>query len=75
VVKRDELNDPRSCLNKAGETEWLFVLLARDPAAPSAIRAWVAERLRLGANDAGDEQLAEALQVADRMERHHTAPP
>ena len=73
MIKRDELEYSESCLNKARDDERLFVLLARDPAAPTAIRAWVAERLRLGKNVAGDAQVVEALDCADRMERERAA--
>jgi len=66
--KRDELDDTDSCLNKARDDERLFVLLARDPAAPVAIRAWVAERVRLGKNKPDDAQIVEAIDCAQRME-------
>jgi hypothetical protein len=46
----------------------LFVLLSRDAAAPVAIRAWVAERLRLGKNTETDQQIVEALACARTME-------
>jgi hypothetical protein len=65
VRKRDELADPRRCLNKAKDDEWLFVLLGRDPAAPAAVRAWAAERVRLGKNLPADPQLLEAGRWAD----------
>lgn len=68
MIKRDEIDDSESCFNKAGDGERLFVMLARDPAAPVAIRAWVAERVRLGRNHAADEQIREALACADLME-------
>ena len=68
MIKRDELELTQSCLNKASDNEHLFVLLARDPAAPVAIRAWIAERLRLGKNAAGDEQIREAFECAGLME-------
>jgi hypothetical protein len=68
MIKRDEIEYSESCLNKARDDERLFVLLARDPAAPVAIRAWVAERLRLGKNAPGDEQIREAFECAARME-------
>lgn len=58
--KRDEISDPSSCLNRAYDSEWLFVLLGRDPAMPVAIRAWINERIRLGKNIADDEQIREA---------------
>lgn len=68
MLKRDEIEDTGSCFNKAGDGERLFVLLARDPAAPVAIRAWIAERIRLGKNVAGDEQIREALECSDLMD-------
>ena len=68
MIKRDEIEDVESCFNKANDGERLFVLLARDPAAPVAIRAWIAERIRLGKNAPGDEQIREAFECANLME-------
>lgn len=68
MLKRDELEDTNSCFNKAHDRERLFVLLARDPAAPVAIRAWIAERLRLGKNVPGDEHIRDAFECAALME-------
>lgn len=73
MLKRDELRDPTSCFNKALDDERLFVLLARDAAAPFAIRLWAAERVRLELNSAGDAQILEALNCASRMEQEHDA--
>jgi phage-related baseplate assembly protein len=49
-------------MQHAHPNEMVFVLLSRDAAAPVAIRAWVAERLRLGKN------VVEALVCAQTME-------
>ncbi len=68
MIKKDELEDSESCLNKAHDSERIFVLLARDPAAPVAIRAWVAERVRIGKNHLTDAQMLEALDCAAHME-------
>jgi hypothetical protein len=68
MIKRDEIDDSNSCLNRARDGERLFVLLSRDPAAPVAIRAWIAERIRLGKNVPGDEQIREAFECAGLME-------
>ena len=38
MIKRDETDYSESCWNKARDNERLFVLLARDVAAPAAIR-------------------------------------
>ena len=69
MVKLEELSNPKSCMSRAADHEMTFVLLARDAAAPAAIRAWVNERIRLGKNAADDEQILEALHCANFMEQ------
>jgi hypothetical protein len=72
VIKKDELENPKSCWNKAEDTEIVFVLLERDVAAPAAIREWVRERIRLNKNKIDDPQIREALSAADMIERSQT---
>jgi hypothetical protein len=67
--KEDELSQEHTCMRTAHSKEMVFVLLSRDAAAPVAIRAWVAERLRLGKNNEDDPQVVEALACATTMER------
>jgi hypothetical protein len=74
VIKREELSNPASCMSRARDDEMTFVLLARDPAAPYAILAWIKERIRLGKNKAGDAQLLEASQCAVEMAQQGPAP-
>lgn len=66
--KKEELTDPKSCMSKARPDEMTFVLLARDAAAPVAIRAWIAERIRIGKNNPDDAQIKEAEECALWME-------
>lgn len=66
--KSDELTNPESCMARAHNNEMVFVLLSRDKAAPAAIRAWVAERLRLGKNQPTDSQITTALECARLMQ-------
>lgn len=66
--KKDELTKEHTCMQPAHPNEMTFVLLSRDAAAPFAIRAWVAERLRLGKNAEQDPQIVEALECAVTME-------
>ena len=68
MIKRDEIEHTESCFNHARADERIFILLARDPAAPVVIRAWVTERLRLGKNRLDDAQIVEALECASLME-------
>lgn len=42
-LKRDEIANPNSCLNKAADDEPIFVLRANDPIAAAVVRTW-AER-------------------------------
>lgn len=72
MIKRDEIEHESSCFNKASDNERLFILIARDPAAPVAIRAWIAERIRLGKNAPDDEQIREAYECANLMEMERT---
>ena len=81
MLKRDELSNPNSCMSRANDDEMVFVLLARDKAAPVAIRAWIAERLRLRLNSVDDWQIQGANMNANVMEGSEpsryvpTAPP
>lgn len=68
MIKSKELTDPNSCMSKAKDDEMTFVLLGRDKAAPVAIKAWIAERLRLGKNTIDDDKIKEAILCAMRME-------
>lgn len=67
--KKVELTSPESCMSRAEQDEMTFVLLGRDVAAPSAIKYWVFERVRLGKNSYLDPQITEALNCANTMER------
>lgn len=71
MIKLEELTSPNSCMTRAKEHEMTFVLLARDAAAPVAIRAWVTERIRLGANTLDDKQIKDALHCASFMEQQY----
>lgn len=70
MIKSEELNDPNSCLNRAEDDEMLFVLRAKDPAAPNVIRFWVQHRYQLGLNCPEDKKVAEALECAAEMSRY-----
>lgn len=65
--KQDELSRKDTCMAHAHPQEMTFVLLGRDPAAPMAIYHWCAERIALGKNKEGDEQIVEARACADKM--------
>ena len=71
--KKDELSLEHTCMQHAHPEEMTFVLLSRDAAAPVAIRAWVAERLRLGKNVETDAQVVGALACAETMEKEGPA--
>lgn len=68
MIKKRELKDPRSCLNRALDNETVFVLLGRDASAPAAIKAWALDRVRIGKNAMRDHEIQEALACAAEME-------
>jgi hypothetical protein len=71
MLKTDELK--HGCMARALDEEMTFVLLARDAAAPAAIRAWCEERIRIGRNRENDHQIIEARLCANEMERQRDA--
>lgn len=68
MIKRDEIADPSSCWNKAGDGERVFVILERDVAAPDTVREWCRLRIALGKNKLGDPQISEAMEWARLVE-------
>jgi len=70
--KRDELTNSNACMVRARNDEMTFVLLGRDAAAPATIRFWIDERIRLGKNKPGDDQIVEAESCARTMEEEQT---
>jgi hypothetical protein len=71
MLKADELQ--QGCMARALDEEMTFVLLARDVAAPSTIRAWCEERIRRGRNNEYDHQIIEARICANEMDRQRDA--
>lgn len=59
---------PNDCYHKAEPDEEIFVLLARDEAAPHAIRKWVNMRIMFGLDDPHSEKINEAMRCASKME-------
>lgn len=72
--KRDELTDPNSCMSKARDDEWTFVLLGRDPAATLAVEHWIKMRIELGCNKSDDPKILEARQwIKNAWDERHAA--
>ena len=63
--KRDELNDPNSCLNRAADDEPIFVLRAKDRLAPAAVYEWARAAERGASHE--PERIAEARMLAQVM--------
>lgn len=67
ATKRELLDDPNGCLNKAADDEPVFLLRAQDRLAPATVRDWCERARRAG--DTPDEKVNEAGAVAIAMER------
>lgn len=65
MLKRNELREPNSCLNKAASDEMVFVLRANDPIAAQTVRLWAT--MADGVHEA--EKISTALEAAERMEK------
>jgi len=69
MKKRDEIEQPGSCLNKAAEDEPLFVLRAKDPHAPGAVEHWASNAQQTGLHEPA--KIAEARAIAEGMRDWH----
>jgi hypothetical protein len=72
MLKRDELTDPESCLNKADAHEPLFVLRANDENAPASVAAWardyiIAKGGWANMTSAQQKKYGEAMDIAGDM--------
>lgn len=65
-TKRHNLDDPKSCLNKAADNEPIFVLRANDPVASKVVRIWAS--LSESMKTQPREKCCAAWQVAVAME-------
>lgn len=61
-----------SCLDNSAEDEPVFILTARDPDAPGAVRDWA---MRASLRGAPDRKVSGARVVAEEMERWQEANP
>lgn len=74
MLKRDELYDLNSCLNKAAPDEPIFVLRANDESAASQVRAWAGHYYHSKGTEYGiidirqREKYNDALATADQMD-------
>lgn len=75
MLKKDELENPQSCLNKASADEPIFVLRAQDIFASDTILAW-ADRYRRTHAPAGvwrserhRQKHNEAIDIVEQFER------
>lgn len=67
MLKRDEIADPKSCLNKAAGDEPLFVLRAQDVTAPRTIETWLRLNPQLP-----EAKYQEAVACIDAMRHWHS---
>jgi hypothetical protein len=71
MTRLEELTNPNSCFNKADATELLFVLLEHDVAAPTTVRYWCTQRVKMGKNTWNDPQITEAMEWANTAEKNN----
>lgn len=70
MLKKQEIDNLESCLNKAAIDEPLFVLRGKDICAAETVREWARARVRAGKNHPQDKQVLEALAIADAMDAY-----
>lgn len=77
MIKRDEISNPNSCLNKSADDEPVFVLRAHDPHASNIVRTWANVRITAivcrQKPESDMEIVRDALALADTMDAWHEA--
>lgn len=68
MTKKEAIENPNSCWNKAGDDTIVFILIDTDEAMPDAIRAWINKRLASGKNFLYDPKIVSAEEVAAAVE-------
>lgn len=68
MTKSEEILNPLSCLNKGTNNTLKFVVTEPDITMPEVIRYWAKLRIKYGKNEEGDEQITEALEIANKVE-------
>lgn len=71
MLKKEEIAEPNSCLNKAKDDEPIFVLLGRDPVAAKVVRFWIIERIKAGLGTLADKKIQEADGFQRTMEEYY----
>jgi hypothetical protein len=70
-TKQENIVDPKSCWNRAGLDEPVFVLRANDPSAPDTIIMWANRyRMRGGRLEKFHEAIAAAQAMRDWYNKH-----
>jgi len=64
ALKRDEIADTHSCLNRAGADEPLFILRGKDPLAAKIIEEWAARAALAGLHN---DRFREAFRYAQAV--------
>lgn len=70
MIKAQEIDNLESCLNKAASDEPLFVIRGKDICGGDTVREWTRKRVAAGKNHPQDQQILEALAIADAMQAY-----
>lgn len=70
MLKREELANPNSCINKADDDEPVFVLRGQDKLAPVLVDLWAELALLNGCTNSA--KIDEACTLAELMRNWHT---
>ncbi len=65
MLKKDEMTNPNSCLNKAAPDEPVFVLRANDPLAAGVVQAWRLRAIKRGLHEPA--KIEEAFKLIEEM--------
>jgi hypothetical protein len=75
ATKRENIDDPNSCWNKARDDEQVFILLGRDEQMAGTIRDWADRRIAAGVDTDSSPKILSARRLADDLDRAKVVAP
>lgn len=68
MTKRENIDNPNSCWNKAADDATVFVLKDTDPVFTETVRFWAAKRVEYGIDPPDSPKIRDAVEMADEVE-------
>ena len=69
MLKQEEIENDNSCLNQAGENEFIFVLRGQDISSPLVVLEWIKLNFETASKDKLKKAFNTALNMRETLKR------